>query len=229
MAKVKFSALISEMRNKLNGSVFSRNRGGSYLRNKVTPVNPQSIAQVAARNRLTTFSQGWRGLTQAQRDAWNAIAPQYARPDIFGDLKNPSGQQLYVKLNVNLDNVGGAAITDPPTPTATAALTSVTLTAAETGPQYDVAFAPTPIPANTAMLIESTPGLSPGISNFNSQFRVIGTATATDTSPADLSAEQVAKFGAISAGLKYAIRVRQINTNTGIPSQALVSTGVAGA
>ena len=49
MAKVLFSALISDMRNKLNGSVFAKNRGGSYLRTKVTPVNPQTVAQVHKR------------------------------------------------------------------------------------------------------------------------------------------------------------------------------------
>ena len=63
MAKIKLSAIVSEMRGKLNGSVFSKNRGGAYIRTKVTPVNPQSLAQGLVRATLTNLSQAWRGLT----------------------------------------------------------------------------------------------------------------------------------------------------------------------
>ena len=42
MAKIKMTAIVADMRNKLNGSVFSRNRGGAYIRTKVTPINPQT-------------------------------------------------------------------------------------------------------------------------------------------------------------------------------------------
>ena len=101
MAKVKFSALISEMRNKLNGSVFARNRGGAYLRTKVTPTNPMTIAQVQARSLLTSFSQAWRGLTEDQRQAWLSVVDQWSRTDVFGDVVNPSGSTLYIRLNIN--------------------------------------------------------------------------------------------------------------------------------
>ena len=66
MAKIKMTAIVADMRNKLNGSVFSRNRGGAYIRTKVTPINPQTAAQVQARSLLTSLSQGFRSLSQAQ-------------------------------------------------------------------------------------------------------------------------------------------------------------------
>ena len=97
--KIKFGAIVVDGRGKIGGHVASKNRGGAYLRTKVTPTNPQTTFQSAVRNRLTAFSQGWRGLTQAQRDAWNAAVSNFSKTDVFGDIKQPTGLNLYVKLN----------------------------------------------------------------------------------------------------------------------------------
>ena len=229
MAKVKFSALISEMRNKLNGSVFSRNRGGSYLRTKVTPTNPQTAAQVAARSLLTSFSQSWRGLTEAERDSWRSVVDQWSTTDVFGDVINPSGATLYIRLNINISIAGGSPITSPPTPTGAAALTDISLTATFTGDVFDVTFAPTPVPTTHAMYIETTPMISPGINNANSRFRNIVVAAAAVASPIDAFGDQVAKFGGLVVGQKAFVRAKFIRTDTGEVSQKLVADTIVGA
>lgn len=223
MAKVKFSALISEMRNKLNGSVFARNRGGAYLRTKVTPLNPQTAAQVAARSLLTEFSQSWRGLTQAQRDAFNAVVDQFSTTDVFGDVVNPSGSALYTRLNINISLAGGVAITTPPTPTGVSALKQLSVAADVAGGGVDITFLPGTIPANTAMFVEATPNLSPGISNANSKFRAIATLPPLQTSPQDLGTEYIAKFGSLTAGQKLFVRAKFISRITGEVSQSQVA------
>ncbi len=229
MAKVKFSALISEMRNKLNGSVFSRNRGGSYLRTKVTPTNPQTAAQVAARSLLTSFSQSWRGLTESERDSWRAVVDQWSTTDVFGDVINPSGATLYIRLNINISLAGGVAITVPPTPTGANALTDLSITAAVTLDVFDVTFAPTPVPATHALYLETTPMISPGINNANSRFRNIDTLAAAVASPEDAFAAQVAKFGALVAGQKVFVRAKLMRLDTGEVSQRLVDSSIVGA
>jgi hypothetical protein len=229
MAKVLFSALVSDMRNKLNGSVFARNRGGAYLRTKVTPVNPQTAAQVAARSLLTSFAQSWRSLTEAQRTAWNAVVDQWSTTDVFGSAVNPSGSQLYVRLNINISLAGGTPLTTPPTPTGANAITLLEIDAAVTGPTFDVTFAPATVPADHAMFVESTSMQSPGINNANSKFRRIDTIAAAATSPADLSTEQIAKFGALVEGQKVFVRAKFINMLTGEVSQRLVNSAIVGA
>lgn len=229
MAKIKLSALVSEMRGKLNGSVFSRNKGGAYLRTKVTPLNPQTSAQVAARNRLSAFAQGWRNLTQAQRDAWNAAVANFKSTDVFGDLKEKTGLQLYIQLNVNIDLVGAAAITEPPVPIGADALTSLTAAFAETGQTGTVAFAPTPVPANHSLVIEATPQISAGISNANSLFRVIQIEAAAAATPANIAAAYIAKFGALVAGQKIIVRAKLVAEKTGEVSQSLKSAAIVGA
>ena len=229
MAKVKFSALISEMRNKLNGSVFARNRGGAYLRTKVTPVNPQSVAQVAARSLLTSFSQSWRSLTEEQRLAWNGVVTQWATTDVFGDVVNPSGSALYIRLNINISLAGGTAIQIPPSPTGADALAELSVVATQTGQAIDITFLPAAVPANHTAYVEASPMLSAGINNANSKLRTITTLAAAATSPADVATEYTAKFGSLVAGQKVFVRVKFINKVTGEVSQSLVAQAIVGA
>lgn len=220
MAKIKFLHA-ADMRGKIGGSVFSRNKGGSYVRVKVTPLNPQTTAQVEARSLLTSLSQNFRSLTQAQITAWNAATDQWATTDIFSDLVTPTGLSLYVRLNANISNAGGSLLTVPPSPVGADAITALSVAADVSSSSVDITFAPSTVPTGHTMYIESTPMLSPGINNANSRFRFIATAAAAATSPASVYAEQTAKFGALVAGQKLYVRAKFINKNTGEVSQML--------
>lgn len=229
MAKVKFGFGVADVRNKINGSVFARNRGGAYVRTKVTPLNPQSIAQVGARNLLTSLAQDFRSLTQEQITAWNEATNQWQTTDIFGDSVSPTGLALYVRLNANITNAGGTLLTSPPAPLGAAALTELTLTASVTGNVYDLDFLPAAVPADHTMYIESTAMLSPGISNANSRFRFIGVAAAAAASPIDAFSFQTSKFGSLVAGQKAHVRAKFINKLTGEVSLALKASVIVGA
>lgn len=213
--KVKFGAIVVDGRGKLGGHVASKNRGGSYFRTKVTPVNPQSSFQSLVRNRLTGFSQGWAGLTQSVRNAWNEAVGDYQSTDIFGDVKSPSGINLYVKLNSNLDEIGVAALTNPPLPVAVSNVDTITPAAAAGAATFTVAYTPTPVPADTAFIIEATRQLSPGKNFVKNEFRFLAFEDAADTSPADIHAAYIARFGALVAGQKIGIRVTAISKLTG--------------
>lgn len=229
MAKVKFTAVVADMRNKLNGSVFARNRGGAYVRTKVTPLNPQSVRQVAARNLLTSLAQGFRSLSQAQITAWNEAVTQWQTTDIFGDLVSPTGLALYVRLNSNISNGDGTIISTPPAPVGAAALATLELTAAVTGDTFDINFDPAIVPGDHSLYIESTAMLSPGINNANSRFRYIAISPASSTSPVDAFASQTAKFGALVAGQKVYVRCKLINIVTGEVSLALKASAIVAA
>lgn len=220
MAKVKFSALISDMRNKLNGSVFSKNRAGAFLRNKVTPSNPQTPSQAGVRSILGTLASGWRSLTDSQRTAWNNAVESWTTTDIFGDTVTPSGFQLYVRLNGNIVNAGAAAITDPPAPTGISGATTLTAVPDVGTSALDCVTVPDPVPAGQTMIVESTAPLSAGISNFSGKYRKIGTVAAAG-SIGNQYANYIAKFGAPSIGLKSSLRVKFVNNTTGEASPYL--------
>lgn len=225
MAKIKYSALVSDMRNKLNGSVLSKNRYGSYMRNKVTPVNRNTPSQLAVRNRLSALSSQWRSLTQTQREAWSGAVSDWTGTNIFGDIVKPTGQTLFIKVNANLLNVSASQVTMPPAKVGTPAISGFSFTAQQTAPELKLTFAPTPVPANTAMIVEATDMLSAGISSMDNKFRQIAVLPATTATGEDVLVAYTAKFGTLVAGKKIGVRVKFINTVTGeasLPASAQV-------
>lgn len=219
--KIKWGALVVDGRNKIGGHVASKNRAGAYLRTKVTPVNPQTSAQSAVRSALTYLSQSWRGLTAAQIAAWNATVANFTKTDIFGDIKQPSGINLYIRLNLQLHAGGAAYITDPPAPSITDALTAFSAAAAAGANTFTATFAPTPVPAGYKLIIEATPQVSPGKKFLKNQYRILQVIAAAGASPANIDAAYVARFGALVAGEKIGVRAKFLNTATGLTSLAL--------
>jgi hypothetical protein len=216
--KVKFGALMTDGRGKIGGQVLSKNRGGAYMRNKVTPVNPQTASQSTVRSRFGDLSSAWRGLTQAQRDAWNGIVSQYSKTDIFGDLKNPSGLALYQRLNNNLAKIGVAAISTPLATSAVPTVTAGTLTAT-TGVQALSLALGGAVPAGVKMVVRATAPMSAGKNFVKSEFRQILVVAAAAASPVNLLASYTAKFGPVGAiGTKVFVSIEFVSITTGLAS-----------
>lgn len=218
MALIKYSALVSDMRNKLNGSVASANRYGSYLRNKVTPVNPQTSFQQAARQRLGNLSASWRGLTQAQRNSWINGTDSFPFTNIFGDIKHLSGQTLFVKLNTNLLKIGEAQIDVAPLPVAIPAIAATAITVEETADALTalaVTVTPGTVPAGYALAVYATPPINPGVAFVKNQYRFIGVGTLA-AGELDLLADYSARFGSVALeGQSVFVRLALVSTTTG--------------
>src|SRR3990172_5110235 len=59
-ALIKMSGVgITEASGKLGGQVFTRNKGGAVLRNRVVGTNPQTVAQQAVRAIFGAISSAW--------------------------------------------------------------------------------------------------------------------------------------------------------------------------
>ena len=218
MAKIKLSAIVSEMRGKLNGSVFSKNRGGAYLRTKVTPVNPNTASQGAVRGALTGIAQTWRTLTEAQRKAWNTAVSNFTKTDIFGDVRNPSGINLFTRLCMNLNNIGISYLTDPPLPAQVTYMENVVVVSNETTPAMTVALDTIGGTGTCELVIEATPMMSAGKDFVKSEFRVIDHKPETTSSPIDILAKYTAKFGAPVTGQKVFVRLKMVDPATGLTS-----------
>lgn len=226
--KIKFGSLVTDGRGKIGGHVASKNRAGAYLRTKVTPVNPNSTDQQVARGILTGFSQAWRSLTAAQRNAWNGAVGDFARTDVFGDSHNPTGFNLYVRLNSKLAVIGASALTLPPLPSEVSNVVASALTMTITGSVGEVAFAPT-VPAGMAVIVRATAGVSPGKNFVKSEYRIIDVMAAAATTPEDIWAAYVAKFGSPTAGTKVFVSLETVNITTGQSSTPSQVSAIVGA
>lgn len=226
MAKIKYSALVSDMRNKLNGSVLSKNRYGNYMRNKTTPVNPQTTYQQNARSILAANSQAWAGISQTERNGWAALAQTLPFTDIFGDPKTLSGQALYVKLNTNLQKVAQPVISSAPLKIAVPGIAPDGLVATVAGGTLSaltLSILPASIPAGFSLIVFATPAVNPGVSFVKNQYRMIGVAPAAVAGDISLQVLWNARFGSIAAGQKVFVRFALVSNTTGqqgIPAEA---------
>lgn len=222
--KAKFGMIVVDGRGKLGGHVLSKNRGGAYARTKVTPVNPQTTFQLAARNLLSTLSQGWRTLTQVQRDGWNAAVSSFQRTDIFGDLRTPTGKNLYLALNANLDGVGTSPNSNAPNPEGVEAVTAGAFVMTNGGAKT---IAHNVTGANYPIQIWATPGVSAGKEFLKNDYRLIQSIAGAAASPTDISTAYEARFGEPAVGTRVGVKLVVVNETTGergTPSEATTIT-----
>ena len=196
--KLKFGAIVTDGRGKIGGHVASKNRAGAYLRTKVTPSNPNTVAQVQARSILASLSQMWQTLTESQRSGWNEAVKEWGTTDIFGDIKKPSGINLFVKLNANIISVGFPLVLDVPAKSEVPAVVVISATYVLSTDDLFINF-DTALANGKRALIRATPKLSAGVSFVKTQFRVIGHDTVQGANVALLGAYS-SKFGTLSAG-----------------------------
>lgn len=210
-------AVVSEIRGKIASSVFSRNRGGAIIRNRIKPINRRSTGQSTRRQTLGSLASSWRGLTQSQRDGWNAGAQSFPVQNRLGQTNFLSGEQLYVRFNANLILIGESAITAAPSPFAFAIFTlSFTAEDPTVAATLSVVFSPSPLTSGNTLALYATRNLSPGIEAPNaSEFRFIGQLDPADTTPSDQLSAYQAVFGDPIAGQKIFLEARPIATASG--------------
>lgn len=191
MAKVKYGGLAQDVRGSLNGNTHSRNASGNYVRAKASPVQVQSDRQLQQRAIFTSNAQAWRGLSDADRAAWNNFAASHPITDRFGDSIILSGIAAFQKINSDEQTLGLPMLTTPPPdpgtppPAATAAAAdsataTVTITLAAAADADDL------------YEVWTTRGVSQGVSFTNSDYRLAfagkpGAVASVDIIPTDLN------------------------------------------
>lgn len=100
MARVKFSALLSEVNGSVGAGCFQKYRGGSSLRNKPFPLGSLSQRQTTARVYVKQVQAAWAALTLAEQAEWGnflSFNPCYQR---HNSKVIVSGYCLFLKYNL---------------------------------------------------------------------------------------------------------------------------------
>lgn len=217
MAQVNYTAAVSEIRGKLNGNSFSRNKGGAYIRTKVTPINPSTSYQSAQRAQISNISKSWSAdLSDAQRQGWTNFGKLIGAKSIFGNSTILSGIATYQAINRIVLNCGQPMIFDAPISQQVPSILSLTCAADHVAGTLIATFTPTPLVGPQGLYIFGTPPMSPGISNASTQLRFIGFVVAA-TSPLDITSLWTARFGTFpgASGQRIAITAEVADPTTG--------------
>lgn len=225
MAKIMFGAIATDARGKVAGIVYSKNRNGPYVRQKVSPTQTPTARRNTVRETMAGLASYFSGtLTSAQVAAWNSFAQNNPVTDIFGRTMLLSGIQTFCRLNGVILNCGGTQIDDPPANLAIDPLTSAVVTATAGAPDvFSVAFAPTPCGANIKLQLFATQPLPSG-RTFTANFRRwLGVSALNAATPYNAASAYLAKFGAMTAGNKIGVWINRVDTTTGAQTPGLYS------
>jgi len=222
MARIEYTALVSSMRGKLNGNVLTRNKGGEVIRNKVTPINPRTSAQMLQRAYTSNIAKAWAGtLTDAQRQSWKSYGQTIGAKSIFGNNLILSGIATFQRINRIVLNSGGTLLTTAPIGQDVPSILSLALTASVGPSTLSIAFDPSPLTGTQGIYLFACPPVSAGISNVSSSLRFVKFFSAP-TSPLNILTAWEAVFGSFptAAGQRIAVTAQVVDSATGAISAA---------
>lgn len=215
MAKIKFGMFMTDARGKVGGQVFSKNRSGAFVRTKVTPTNAQTVRQSYIRNLLASLSQAWSTLSQSVRDGFDSAVNDWSKTDVFGDIRNPTGKNLYTRLNMNLENSGQAQITAVPAKVEVPILEG-------TAVELDIAAWTVIGAVNVSggvIVVSATAPQSQGTKFYKGKYRQIGTVASSSFANYNPKGQYVAKFGVtpLTSNIGFEFKLIMPNGQNGVP------------
>lgn len=109
MAKITYSALITDISGTIGGSTLKRTKGRSIILNKVQPAQRRTARQHNIRGYINDLSSRWAGLATTRKELWNNFASL--------SPKKQSGINAFIMLNQRLLSADHASLVldiDPP-------------------------------------------------------------------------------------------------------------------
>jgi hypothetical protein len=215
-----FSAIIG----KLNGSVFQRRGSLVLLRNNKNWNRNTSSAWQKEKALVANVSATWRTLSAANKAAWEAMAPSYPTTDPFGSPRDPSGYELYMRLNLSLRFVGVASLTTPIAPIAITNVGAVTLT--NGGAVQLHANWSNSVTADEYVCLFSQVQTSTGRATKQGGWCYMARQEDDTIQTLEFTTEYIARYAALISGMKYNLKLQVINIlsgQIGVPSYATLT------
>lgn len=181
------SQVYTQASGSIGGITYGRNRGGMYTRGRGLVVNPNSPAQQAIRAAFGQQSGAWKDLTNSQREAWTTYAANTPLVGALGDPLILTGQQMFIRTNSPLVNVGMAPLSDAPTTFGLTTLDPITITPGFGDPgdvQFDFATDDEwCLTTGGVLFCYASLPVNPSKNFFNGPFFGIGTVLGNTTTP----------------------------------------------
>jgi hypothetical protein len=177
----------------LRGTTWSHNRGGTYVRGRTIPVNPNTPFQQAVRAHFPALAAAWLSdLTQGERDGWQAYADAVLIPDSLGEPRNIGGMPMYLRCNAARLQAGKTRIDVAPVILTIGVLTAPSFTVAS-ATTASLVFTNTDVWAGAVgghLFCYFSRGVNPTIQSFKGPYRfaaAVNGAASPPSSPATIT------------------------------------------
>lgn len=205
----------TEASGSLGGTTVGKGRQGTFGRVKVKPINPRTNKQISQQARFSSRSSAFRGLDQSEQDAWIAAAAsgEWPQKTALAKTYNPTGAQLFNRVNLVILQAGGSTTDVPPTKVALSQVLTGALTAAAGTPALSLTFTGT-LGSDERLLVYATGNTSAGVNRPGaSDYRFL--TAYSSTSPANLLSAYQAVYGNPVEGQKIFVTAKIANRVTG--------------
>lgn len=106
MAVVQYTAIVNQLRGKLNGSQFNKGRTSHTLQRKASQTKQVRSKQSGARSEFSSVQRSWKELTPSQKSAWQSVATNNPDRDRFGNQVVLSGYNKYIQCQLRSRSAG---------------------------------------------------------------------------------------------------------------------------
>lgn len=115
MATIKLGPAISDIRGSIGGTVFSRNGGGAYAKERIKGTDPRTALQQVVRSIMSGMISAWAALTSTVRGDWAVYASQVPFINRLGDSINLSGYNMYCRTKAICELINATVPAAAPT------------------------------------------------------------------------------------------------------------------
>jgi hypothetical protein len=218
MARITFSALVTDIRGSIGGTTFQKNAYGYTVKNKPNMIKPNSRTQNFVKNWFVNGQRGWGLLTTEERaswDTWSAEFPQFAKNNLDSQL---SGFQVFSRNYFYRQLYNLTALTEPSfDPTLIPSMDgtfSITKTASTTLNLTQPSWSDD---SNYFLAASISSPIKASSSFISTKVRFILARTISDAAVNNIYNAYVSKFGfAPNSGDKVQLKVVIVNTESGL-------------
>ena len=218
MANIRTGSIVSDIRGKVGSEIYSRNRGGAYVKAYAAPVQPDTPLQTGQRARITAAVNAWQGLSDHERMLWNNLANDPATQDVIELKGKRSGYNLFVARRINLALIGATANPFPANAKEQHHQDIVISTLNSTS--FVVTRTNHPINSRVVAIRYVSGPYSPGVMSINSvRLPLRGLSFGSSNANSTLTANWQSTFGDLSnyVGMRVFVKWRSILQNFDIP------------
>lgn len=189
-------AIHGEMSGSIGGNTWSRNRGGQYVRQRTTPVNPSTARQQFVRANLASIAQAWQALSAVEQESWVEYATTHPITNSLGESIQLTGEMWWCRATAVLYNMALPQVDFAPVLPGPAALLTCTAVADASDGNFVLTYTETPLGAAEHLYVWASPPGSPGTNPNARTARFQGYSAAAAISPQTIATRWALLVGA---------------------------------
>lgn len=101
MARIATGSIVADISGKVGDNIYSRNRQGPYVKQYVSPTQPDSASQLIARQALADAVTDWNALSDSDYIAWVAFSKRFPKPTFIDGYRPVDPRAFFIGCWMN--------------------------------------------------------------------------------------------------------------------------------